>query len=100
MEHRGDADLRAQMPGIGGDGGERLSDSAEQDRIDGGLVWKAIWEEEDNVGVRHRRQFGLSMREPFGACLRLTLGTMLWGGGEEIASIVADVTDGGPNLSF
>jgi len=38
MEHRGDADLRAQMPGIGGDGGERLSGGAEQDRIDGGLV--------------------------------------------------------------
>ena len=38
MEHRGDADLRAQMLGIGGDGGERLSGSAEQDRIDGGLV--------------------------------------------------------------
>ena len=38
MEHRSDADLRAQMPGIGGDGGERLSGGAEQDRIDGGLV--------------------------------------------------------------
>ena len=70
MEHRGDADLRAQMPGIGGDGGERLSGSAEQDRIDGGLVWKAIRQEEDNVGVRHRRQFGLSMREPFGAIIK------------------------------
>lgn len=38
MEHRGDADLRTQMLGIGGDGGERLSGGAEQDRIDGGLV--------------------------------------------------------------
>jgi hypothetical protein len=28
MEHRGDADLSAQMLGIGGDGGERLSGSA------------------------------------------------------------------------
>ena len=38
MEHRGDADLRAQMPGVGGDGGERLSGGAKKDRIDGGLV--------------------------------------------------------------
>src|SRR3979411_2231168 len=29
--------------------------------------------------------------------LRIVLFEMLWGGGEEIASIVADVTDGGPN---
>ena len=28
--------------------------------------------------------------------LRIVLFEMLWGGGEEIASIVADVTDGGP----
>src|SRR5712664_1484382 len=29
--------------------------------------------------------------------LHIVLFEMLWGGGEEIASIVADVTDGGPN---
>src|SRR5258708_23734710 len=29
--------------------------------------------------------------------LRIVLCEMLWGGGEEIASIVADATDGGPN---
>jgi hypothetical protein len=38
MEHRGDADLRSQMPWVGGNGGERLSGGAEQDRIDGGFV--------------------------------------------------------------
>ena len=38
MEHRGDSDLRAQMPGVGGNSGERLSGGAEQDPIDGGLV--------------------------------------------------------------
>ena len=70
MKHRGDADLRVQMLGIGGDGGERLSGSAEQDRIDGGLVLEGNlarqrWQCEDDVEVRHRQQFGLSMREPF-----------------------------------
>ena len=79
MEHRGDADLRAQMLGIGGDGGERLSGSAEQDRIDGGLVLEGDlarqrWQGEDDVEVRHRQQFGLSVREPFGACQPLALG--------------------------
>jgi hypothetical protein len=44
---------------IGGDGGERLSDGAEQDRIDGGLVLEGDLarqhrEGEDDVEVRHR----------------------------------------------
>ena len=68
MEHRGDADLRAQMPGVGGDGGERLGGGAEQDAIDGGLVLEGDWpqrrQREDDVEVRHRQQFGLSLREP------------------------------------
>ena len=38
MEHCGDADLRAKMLGIGGDGGERLSRRLEQDVVDRGLV--------------------------------------------------------------
>jgi hypothetical protein len=38
MEYRGDANLRAQMSWIGGNGGERLGGGAEQDPIDGGLV--------------------------------------------------------------
>lgn len=43
MEHRGDADLRTQMPGIGGNGGERLSGGAQQDPIETvALFWKAI----------------------------------------------------------
>ena len=59
MEHRGNTDLRAQMLWIGGDGGERLSDGAEQDRIDGGLVLEGDLarqhrQGEDDVEVRHR----------------------------------------------
>jgi hypothetical protein len=81
MEHRGDANLRTQMPGIGGDGGERLSGGAEQDRIDGGLVLEGDLarqrrQGEDDVEVWHRQQFGLSVREPFGACQPLALGAM------------------------
>jgi hypothetical protein len=72
MEHRGDADLRAQMLGIGGDGGERLGRGAEQDCIDGGLVLEGDRTDrrrqgEDDVKVRHWQQLGLPIREPLGS---------------------------------
>jgi hypothetical protein len=38
VQHGGEADARAQMPGIGGDGGQRLGGGPEQEVIDGGLV--------------------------------------------------------------
>ena len=40
VENHGHAELGAEMPGIGRDGGDRLGGRAEQDRIDGGLVLK------------------------------------------------------------
>ena len=81
MEHCSDADLCAQMPGVGGDGGECLGGRAEQDRVDGGLVLEGDLacqrrQGEDDVEIRHRQQFGLSMREPFGARQPLALWTM------------------------
>ena len=81
MEHCSDADLCAQMPGVGGEGGECLGGRAEQDRVDGGLVLEGDLacqrrQGEDDVEIRHRQQFGLSMREPFGARQPLALGTM------------------------
>ena len=98
MEHRGDADLRAQIPGVGGDGGERLGGSAEQDRIDRGLVLEGDLarqrrQGEDDVEVRHRQQFGLSVREPFGARQPLALGAMAVAAGvvgdAHVAAIIA-----------
>ena len=38
MEHGGDADARAQMPGIGGDGEHGLGGGLEQDAVDHLLV--------------------------------------------------------------
>ena len=73
--------LRAQMPGIGGNSGERLSGGAKQDPIDGGLVLEGDLARQrrqgkDDVEILHRQQFGLSVHEPFGARQPLALGTM------------------------
>ena len=38
VQHRGDADPRAEMLGIGRDGDERLGRGLEQDAVDDGLV--------------------------------------------------------------
>lgn len=51
---------------------------AEQDRIDGSLVLEGDLARqrrqlEDDAEVGHRQQFGLSMREPFGARQPLAL---------------------------
>jgi hypothetical protein len=69
MEHRGDADLGAEMAWIGGDGGKRLGRAAEQDCIDGGLVLEGDLarqrgQGENDMKVRYRQQFGLSGGEP------------------------------------
>ena len=81
VEHRGHADLGAEMLGIGGDGGERLGRGAEQDRIDGGLVLEGDRADrrrqgEDDVEVRHRQQLGLPGREPLQPRQPLTLRAM------------------------
>ena len=81
MEHRRDADLRAQMPGVGGDGGERLGGRAEQDRIDGGLVLegdlgKRRGQREHDMEIRNRQQLGLPGRQPLGTRLPLALRAM------------------------
>jgi hypothetical protein len=72
VEHHGHAELGAEMPGIGRDGGKRLGRGAEQDCIDGGLVLERdladrCWQCEDYVKVRHRQQLGLPIREPLGS---------------------------------
>ena len=49
VENHGDAELGAEMLGIGGDGGERLGRRAEQDRVDNSLVL------EGDLGHRRRQ---------------------------------------------
>ena len=42
VEHGGEADARAQMLRVGGDGGQGLGGGPEQEVVDGGLVGNAI----------------------------------------------------------
>ena len=81
MENHGDAELGAEMPGIGRDGGERLGGRAEQDRIDRSLVLEGDLadrrrQREDDMEVRHRQQLGLPLREPLGPRQPLAFGTV------------------------
>ena len=78
VEHHGHAELGAEIPGIGRDGGKRLGRGAEQDCIDGGLVLERdrtdrCRQGEDDVEVRHRQQLGLPGREPLQTRQPLTL---------------------------
>jgi hypothetical protein len=81
VENHGHAELGAEMPGIGRDGGERLRGRAEQDRIDRGLILEGDLadrhrQREDDVEVGHRQQLGLPLREPLGPRQPLAFGTV------------------------
>jgi hypothetical protein len=63
------AELGAEMPWIGRDGGERLRGRAEQDRVDHRFVLEGDLANrrrqcEDDMEVWHRQQLGLPLREP------------------------------------
>src|SRR6266700_172164 len=81
VENHGHAELGAEMPGVGRDGGERLRGRAEQDRIDRGLVLEGDVadrrrQREDDMEVRHRQQLSLPLREPLGPRQPLAFGTV------------------------
>ena len=81
VEHGDDADLGAEMLGIGGDGAQRLGGGAEQDGVDRRLVLEGDLghrrrQGEDDVEVRHRQQLGLRCGQPFGARQPLALRAM------------------------
>jgi hypothetical protein len=69
------------MPGIGSDDAQRLGGGGEQDAIDDGLIVESDlgdWRRhrEDDVEVRHRQQFGLSVGQPLGTRQSLALWAM------------------------
>ena len=69
VEHGGEADARAQMLRVGGDGGQRLRGGPEQEVVDGGLVLERDGADrgrqgEDDVVVGNRQEFGLAVFEP------------------------------------
>ena len=69
MQHGGEADARAQMLRVGGEGGQRLGGGPEQEVVDGGLVLERDGADrgrqgEDDVIIRNRQEFGLAVFEP------------------------------------
>ena len=67
VQHRQKADLRSQMPGIGGDLLQRLGHRPEQQAVADPLVLqcqrrKFLGDGEDDVTIRHREQFLGSLR--------------------------------------
>ena len=81
VEHGGQADARAQMLRIGGDGLQRLGGGLEQEVVDHGLVLEGDggdlpWQGEDDVIVGDRQQAGLPLGEPGLGRLALALGAV------------------------
>ena len=81
VEHGEEADLGAEMLGIGGDGAQRLGCRPEQDGVDRLLVLEGDLgdrgrQREHDVEVRHRQQLGLPRRQPVGAGQALALRAM------------------------
>jgi len=81
MEDDDEADLGAQMPGVGGNGLECLGRRLEQDGVDLGLVLEgdlgeACRQGEDDMEIGHWQQLGLPLGQPFGPRQPLALGTM------------------------
>ena len=81
MEDGGHAELGAEMLGVGCDGGECLGRAAEQDGIDDGFVLEGNLsggrrQGEDDVEIRHGKEFGLPFGEPLRAFRALALRAM------------------------
>src|SRR5580700_3426786 len=80
VHHRDDADLGAEMTRIGGDRAQRLGRGAEKNGVNRRLILECDCGDlgrygEDDVEIRHRKQFGLPVGEP--------LGPRLWPGNSQ-----------------
>ena len=72
VEHGEEADLGAQVPGIGGDGAQRLRRGAEQNSVDRSLVLvgdggNLFRHGEHHVEILGIQEFGAAILKPFGA---------------------------------
>ncbi|OAG75402.1 hypothetical protein Amal_03419 [Acetobacter malorum] len=81
MQHGGDADARAQMPGIGGDHHHGLRGSLEQQGVENGLVLKRdvgdpCRQGEDDMEIPDRQQIGLPFGQPCPCGVPLAARTM------------------------
>ena len=78
VEHGGEADARAEMLGVGGDGDQRLGRRPEQEVVEGGLVLERdradrSRQREDDVIVGNRQKLRLTLGEPLPRRRALTL---------------------------
>ena len=78
VQHGGQADARAQMLRVGGDGGQRLRGAPEQEVVDGGLVLERdrgdrSRQGEDDVVIGSRQELRLAVFEPLPRRGRLAL---------------------------
>lgn len=81
VQYRDEADLGAEMSGIGGDPAQRLGRSLEQDRVDHRLVMEGNRgdlgrQREHHVEIGNRKKLVLSGCEPFPAGLTLAFGAV------------------------
>jgi len=82
VQHGGEADARAQMLRVRGDGGQRLGGRSEQQVVDGGFVVERDGGDrrrqgEDDVIVGNRQEFGFAFCEPLPRRRALTLRAMV-----------------------
>ncbi len=78
VQHGGEADVRAQMLRVGGDGGQRLGGGPEQEVVDGRLVLERDGADrsrqgEDDMTVGNLQKLGLTLGEPLPRRRPLTL---------------------------
>jgi hypothetical protein len=96
MEHGGGADAGAKMPGIGGDGQQRLGCCTKQQVVDDPLVLVGDRgdlgrQSEDQVKVADRQQIGLARGKPVPCRRALTLRAMAVATGVVCNPVVAAV---------
>ena len=81
MQHGGEADARAQVSGVCGDGEQGLGGGLEHDGIDRrliliGHITDLSGQGEHHMIVFHRQQLSLTRRQPVFGCRTLTLGAV------------------------
>jgi len=81
VEHGRDADARAEMPRVGGDGHHRLGRCLEQQVVNHRLVVECDVgdlgrQREDDMEVADRQQIGLPCGKPLACCGALALGAV------------------------
>ena len=94
MQQGHEADARAQVLRVGGDGGERFGGGVEQDVVDDGFVLKGdggqlLRDGKDHMEIFAVEQLGLALLEPLRARQGLTLGAVPIAAAVESVALIA-----------